>query len=382
MIKKLILLVLAALILALPAEALELDGIFEGKIGLYEDIDCTKEVFAPKGTRTVYPGKTYYIKEQSSGRVFSGTTCYIYANAVYNALFGDVPYHGESDTWQRSMKLHGYAPSVSYSSFLSWGVVPGSLMRTTPEKDGSYNGGIGHSLIIIEFDSGSITYLEGNGDGRGLIRTATVSWAEFNRRFFTGKGYVLSFIVCPVKTELTGAYKRIREYGGFSDVSETSWYYAEIRETYELGLVSGTGGGKMTPDGALTWAQAVTLTARAISAYWGDNESFSGGVKWYEPYYSYLEKWGVKLTRDNCGEMITRAELAGLIYRYFPKNELERIRENASFSDIQENLAIDSLYEAGIIGGYGGLFRPEDSLKRSETAAIFARLADRAKRLG
>ena len=94
------------------------------------------------------------------------------------------------------------------------------------------------------------------------------------------------------------------------------------------------------------------------------------------------EKWGVKLTRDNCGEMITRAELAGLIYRYFPKNELDRIRENASFSDIQENLAIDSLYEAGIIGGYGGLFRPEDSLKRSETAAIFARLADRAKRLG
>ncbi|MBQ2602338.1 MAG: hypothetical protein II583_02845, partial [Oscillospiraceae bacterium] len=119
MIKKLILLVLAALILALPAKALELEGIFEGKIGLYEDIDCTKEVLAPKGTRTVYPGKTYYIKEQSSGRVFSGTTCYIYANAVYNALFGDVPYHGESDTWQRSMKLHGYAPSVSYSSFLS-----------------------------------------------------------------------------------------------------------------------------------------------------------------------------------------------------------------------------------------------------------------------
>ncbi len=381
MIKKLILAFLAALMLSFPAGALELGGIFEGRIGLYDDIDCTVEVLAPKDTRTVYPGKTYYIREKSSGRVFSGTTCYIYANAVFNALFGDVPYHGASDTWLNSSKLHGYAATVSYSSFISWGVVPGSLMRTTPEKDGSYNGGVGHSLIIIEFDSGSITYLEGNGDGKGLIRTATVSWAEFNRRFLTGKGYVLSFIVGPVKSELIGSYRRLREYAGFTDVNEGSWYYTEIREAYELGLVSGTGGGKMTPDGTLTWAQAVTLTARAISAYWGDNESFSGGGRWYEPYYTYLEKWGVKLSRDNCSEMISRSELAGLIYRYFPKNELEKIRENAGFSDASESEAIDSLFEAGIIGGYGGYFRPDDSIKRSEAAVIITRLADRAKRL-
>lgn len=137
----------------------------------------------------------------------------------------------------------------------------------------------------------------------------------------------------------------------------------------------------MTPDGTLTWAQAVTLTARAISAYWGDNESFSGSGRWYDPYYTYLEKWGVKLSRDNCSEMISRSELAGLIYRYFPKNELEKIRENAGFSDASESEAIDSLFEAGIIGGYGGYFRPDDSIKRSEAAAIITRLADRAKRL-
>ena len=86
MIKKLILAFLAALMLSFPAGALELGGIFEGRIGLYDDIDCTVEVLAPKDTRTVYPGKTYYIREKSSGRVFSGTTCYIYANELTHSL--------------------------------------------------------------------------------------------------------------------------------------------------------------------------------------------------------------------------------------------------------------------------------------------------------
>ena len=377
MLKKIAAFFLAALLLSGPAEALELEKIESGRIELYEDIECTKEAIAPIGTRTVYPGKTYYIKERSSGRVFSGTTCYIYANAVYNALFGDVPFHGESDSWQSSTKLHGYARSVSYACFKEWGVVPGSLIRTTKEKDGSYNGNYGHSLIVIDYEKSSITYLEGNGDGNGLIRIKTVGWDEFNRRFLAGKGWSVSFIVAPVADRLIGYFRRVKSYEGFSDVKSESWYCAEIREACELGLMNGVESGRFLPEGELTNAQAVTLTARALSLYWGDGESFDGEGRWYEPYYGYLEKWGETLDRKKAAEKITRGELAELICRFFPNNELEKLRfpnENIY------NESVARLAEAGVMIGSGGEMRENDTLKRSEAAAILVRLADRAKR--
>lgn len=378
MIRKFISFILAALLIHGASAALELEKIESGDIELFEDLECTKEVKAPLGTRTVYPGKTYYIREKSSGRVFSGTTCYIYANAVYNALFGDVPYHGESERWENSVKLHGFASAVSYDLFQKWGVIPGSLMRTTREKDGSYNGNYGHSLIIIGYVKNAVTYLEGNGDGKGLIRIKTAGWAEFNKKFLAGKGWTMSFIVAPINEKLIGYYRRADSYPEFSDVKAESWYYQEVREAYELGLMRGVGKGRFSPEEELTRAQAVTIAARALSRYWDDRESFTGAGAWYEPYYIYLEKWGVSLSRENSCEIITRGELAELIIRVFPKNELEKIK-NAEKTDGNEALRI--LSEAGIIEGSGGSLRENDGLKRSEAAAILVRLADRAKRI-
>ena len=192
-----------------------------------------------------------------------------------------------------------------------------------------------------------------------------------------GKGWSVSFIVAPVADRLIGYFRRVKSYEGFSDVKSESWYCAEIREACELGLMNGVESGRFLPGGELTNAQAVTLTARALSLYWGDGESFDGEGRWYEPYYGYLEKWGETLDRKKAAEKITRGELAELICRFFPNNELEKLRfpnENIY------NESVARLAEAGVMIGSGGEMRENDTLKRSEAAAILVRLADRAKR--
>ncbi|MGM9522314.1 MAG: S-layer homology domain-containing protein [Oscillospiraceae bacterium] len=183
----------------IPSLASALDDIFSGGAALFSDITCKNPVSAPVGSRTVPVGTTYYVRESGSGSVFSGSSCYIYANAVYSKLFGDVPYHGSSASWQNSICIASSLSSASYSLFSKYGVRTGALLRTTSNADGSYNGSSGHSIIILDFDSEGISYLEGNGDGKGLIRVVWRTWDSFNSNLLSSRGYVISFIVQPTE---------------------------------------------------------------------------------------------------------------------------------------------------------------------------------------
>lgn len=366
-------------------------AVLSGSVGLYSDIGCTKEVLAAPGSSAVAPGKTYYIKERSSGKVFSGSSCYIYANAVYNTLFGDVPYHGYSDTWQQSACVASAKKSVSYADFAAWGVQPGALLRTTGNSDGTYNGDKGHSVILLSYDRDAVRYLEGNGDGRGLIRTVERSWDELNAVLFRGRGYRLAFIVSPAdglaRHDFAGYFRVKTAYPTFSDVSDGAWYYESVKTACELGLMDGQGGRKFAPAGYVTNAEAAVLAARLLSYYWDDRWDFSlkSGDRWYDPYDRYLERWGIAPPSGASWEMITRGDFAQLIYKAAPKRELTAV-QSAAFPDVSRADAcygaVTALANAGILRGAGGLFNPEKPVTRAEAAAMLVRLADRSARTG
>ena len=165
----------------------KLNNIFRGEVSLFSN---TTAKF-PLG-KSLNNNKVYYIANGAIG----GYQCYIYAQAVYYYLFGDVVYHGDGyKYWSDSKKVLTNKKTVSYDLFLKSHVGFGAYVRTTTNSNGSYNSGKGHSFIILGYDQEGITYLEGNGDGRGLVRIAVKTWDEFNKTMLTSKGRRICHIV-------------------------------------------------------------------------------------------------------------------------------------------------------------------------------------------
>ncbi len=371
------------------ALAAKLDAVFAGTPEMYEDIRCTTRASAPIGSRNVPLGRTYYVKS-ANGQVYSGTSCYIYANAVYATLFGDVPYHGEDAGWKNSYTAARNLSSASYSEFQRLGIGFGALLRTTSNADGSYNGNAGHSLIILKYDANGITYLEGNGDGKGLIRVTERSWDTFNSTSVSGRGYKISFIVQPKTAAQTrtpayvGRIGKVRSYGGqFRDVRAGDWFYRLVAGAYETGFVDGRAPTLFDPEGNVTAAEAVTLCARFLSLYYDDRWDFGSSGAWYEGYYDYLRRWGIDTSFAAPGESVTRGEFALLMARALPQ-EARGGEIDTVFPDVPAKYqsAVTALTRCGVITGSGGLFHPYDPLTRAEAAAFLGRMADKSLRAG
>lgn len=175
--------------------AAALDEIFAGDIGIYSDTQLTQTVTMPVGT-FMDNDMLYYVKSQTTGNSVAGWQCYIYGNAVYNKLFREWVGHANGFSHSQVV-IPGGGNSVSYEAFLDAGVRCGAYLRTTGNADGSYSSNVGHSMIILAYDSENITYLEGNGDGYGLIRVAIRDWNDFNLRQLSGRGRYIAHVVQP-----------------------------------------------------------------------------------------------------------------------------------------------------------------------------------------
>lgn len=235
------------------ALAAVLDQVFAGDIDIYSDSQYTKEVSMPVGT-SMSNSTLYYVRSNTTGNPVSGWQCYIYGNAVYNMLFKEWVGHAESFAHSKVV-IPGGSNTASYELFYDAGVRCGAYLRTTGNANGSYNGNVGHSMIILAYDRENITYLEGNGDGNGLIRVTIRDWSDFNTRQLSGRGRYISHIVQP------------------TDHFYDAQYPACKHEVYEgYGVCSGCGKvydweGTLDP-----WAQGIyrlteTVTPRADAPY-------------------------------------------------------------------------------------------------------------------
>lgn len=188
----------------------KLNQVFKGDIGLYSNSACTNSVSAPLGSRkmigpTEKASNQYWIKSNTTGKINSGWQCYIYADAVYNTLFNE--WVGKGTSLSHSHKVMGGGKSsVSYNDFKNIGVRTGAIMRTTVNSNGSWNGNKGHSLIILSYNSSGIKYIEGNGDGKGLVRIANLSWSEFNSGQLKGRSRYVCFIIQPTDSYYDDLY--------------------------------------------------------------------------------------------------------------------------------------------------------------------------------
>lgn len=162
-----------------PALADELNSIFDGNASLYADRECTTPVATELGTSPVKNnGVRKYVGSDDGTMVDMGTSCYVYANGVYYTLFGESTSDGVAGENSEKLNITG-TKRASYENFKAWGVRQGAgaLIRAS-----------GHSMILLDYDQHSITYLDGNGDGRGLISVNKEPWDKF---FYSRISYII-----------------------------------------------------------------------------------------------------------------------------------------------------------------------------------------------
>ena len=166
--------------------AVRLNKVYNGEVQLFSN---TTKTF-PVGS-SLNNSKTYYVN-----KTWSGKQCYIYAQAVYYYLWGDFVGNGSRKYSYSRVALKNQA-TASYESFMRAGVAYGSYCRTTANKNGSYNGNNGHSMIILSYDRDKIVTLEGNANGKGGIEIKTRKWDEFNKKLLKNKGRRICHVVSP-----------------------------------------------------------------------------------------------------------------------------------------------------------------------------------------
>ena len=209
-----------------------LDIVFSGDIDIYTSENCSQEAYMPVDTsfsKTNY----YYVKSKASGTVYQGKQCYIYANAVYNKIFNEVVYNG-SNFAHSKVVISGGSQNVSYEIFKNAGVRCGAYMRTTGNSDGSYSGNIGHSMIVLSYDSNYIIYLGGNQANGGEIDIRKETWSEFNNGRVGGRGRYISHIVQPTDEYYEKLYPshKCTEFDGLGICTECGKSY-NWQNTYD-----------------------------------------------------------------------------------------------------------------------------------------------------
>ena len=171
----------------------------------------------------------------------------------------------------------------------------------------------------------------------------------------------------------------------FTDLAKDKWYYNDICCAYELGLMNGKGAHLFDPDGNLSIAQAITIVARIRQAYDGTGEVLlnSDGKNWYDGYVRYAKEKGILTENqfDSYDRNAKRYEVAALFADALPTayykalNKVVYIPDLSKSADYYEKVLL--LYNAGIMIGNDdyGTFYPENTIKRSEVAAIVNRVA-------
>ena len=171
----------------------------------------------------------------------------------------------------------------------------------------------------------------------------------------------------------------------FSDVPANQWYADYAVKAAQAGLMKGTGGDKFSPNGTLTVAEVVTLTARLYADRQGESVPTSDGA-WYLGAYQYCIENGLFTTSEvplsTMLNKATRFQMVDLLDRAVPSEEKEVIKVvfNGEVPDIQETDPYGPVvylwYRAGIVeGDNNGSFHGNTNISRAETAAILCRLA-------
>ncbi len=169
----------------------------------------------------------------------------------------------------------------------------------------------------------------------------------------------------------------------FQDVPAGIWFYESVQVVCALELMQGVKEDTFLPGGTVSLAQGVATAVRVFERYHGltEPEEKPAG-SWYTYYVQQAMIHGIlpeNLWDANMNRAATRCELAAILYGALPGDLFAPINSVDTIADYTpEDLywdAVIAMYRAGILlGDSAGCFRPDQNIRRSELAAVLARM--------
>lgn len=175
----------------------------------------------------------------------------------------------------------------------------------------------------------------------------------------------------------------------FSDVTPDAWYYEDVEYAVEQGLINGKTEDTFCPDDMLTYAEAIKLAACMNQLYNEGVVTLSNGNPWYKPYEEYCFNNEIIHEILPWGKQVTRSEYIEVFARALPEEAYEEINNipDDAIPDVKMGElyyeSVYKMYRAGILTGSGEqhLFKAKERIRRSEVAAILARMMNPERRV-
>ncbi len=172
----------------------------------------------------------------------------------------------------------------------------------------------------------------------------------------------------------------------FTDVNKNDWYYDSVMYASEKGIINGIGNNQFNPQGILTVAEAIKLSA-SIHANYNNYEGLkpsTASTHWAEPYYDYAVANGIiketdfsKVDFDNA---ITRDRMFYIFANTLPDTEYPEINEVQNAPETPSKEYVKKLFCAGIVIGNEKGFEEDKNITRAESAEIVLRMTAHSRR--
>ncbi len=171
----------------------------------------------------------------------------------------------------------------------------------------------------------------------------------------------------------------------FTDVKESDYFYVEVLFTTGNGIINGMGNNQFNPQGTLTVAQAIKISA-CINArfYEKDIRPYDNSNHWADSYYDYAVEAGIiketDFLKSDFDHAITRDRLFYIFANTLPDSEYIAINEKDLAPEKSMADYIEKLFCAGIIVGNENGFELENTITRADTVILVTRMTAYSRR--
>ena len=171
----------------------------------------------------------------------------------------------------------------------------------------------------------------------------------------------------------------------YTDVKESDYFFTNVEFATEKGIINGIGNNQFNPQGILTVAQAIKISA-CINANFYEKEimPYDSSAHWAESFYAYaLENGIIKETdfaKSDFDNAITRDKLFYIFANTLPDSEYIAINEKELAPEKDMSNYIEKLFCAGIVVGNENGFELEKNITRADTTILISRMCAYSRR--
>lgn len=231
-------------------------------------------------------------------------------------------------------------------------------------------GCVSFNKSYVTLDSKGYGYVTVNARYEGDDALTAVAWANGSELCGTGIYFSVAAGVATLP---------------FTDVPKSAWYYDDLANAYQMGLMNGTSLTKYSPSNNMTYAEAIKIAACMHQYYYNGKVTLTNGaVNWYDTYVEYAKKNGIPCDYKP-NDKVTRSEYVHIFYSALPASAYTKINNVKAIPDMKAGSAhydeILAFYNAGIITGDAkGNFSPANNITRAEVVAIINRMMNSSAR--